>query len=301
VIHRDVKPENVLLSKTGAKLADFGVAHLPDSMITQRNVVLGTPSYTAPEALATADYGPASDQFSLAATLYESISGARAFAGDDAMDVAKKITIDDPPPVEGLDADPRIVARINGVLRRGLAKEKIERYATADDFGSALAIAIESRAITEQGPSSASRVTAPQRGASAPIRTPIAGSIIETPIRPSLIIRKKTHRAQNLFAALGLLVILGLIVFGRHNSDEAPPKDAPSASASTEAAPSTKPTHNVVPVVPVKKQAASASPSASASAAASPSASASAAASASAPPPASASARRNRLDPDPVY
>jgi serine/threonine-protein kinase len=154
VIHRDVKPENVLLSKTGPKIADFGVAHVPDSMITQRNVVLGTPAYTAPEALSTADYGPASDQFSFAATLYEALAGARAFPGNDAIDVVGKIANDDPKPLEGLDADPRIVGRINGVLRRGLAKEKIERYATAEDFGAAIAIAIESRVITEAPPAS---------------------------------------------------------------------------------------------------------------------------------------------------
>jgi serine/threonine-protein kinase len=53
VIHRDVKPENVLLAKTGAKLADFGIARLPDSTLTRAGVVLGTPAYSAPEALAS--------------------------------------------------------------------------------------------------------------------------------------------------------------------------------------------------------------------------------------------------------
>ena len=71
VIHRDIKPENILFSRTGAKIADFGIARIPESTITRVNTVLGTPAYTSPEALSTGDFGPASDQFAFAATLYE--------------------------------------------------------------------------------------------------------------------------------------------------------------------------------------------------------------------------------------
>src|SRR4029079_15653188 len=63
VIHRDVKPENVLFSRTGAKIADFGIARIPESTITRVNTVLGTPASTSPEALSTGEFGPASDQF----------------------------------------------------------------------------------------------------------------------------------------------------------------------------------------------------------------------------------------------
>ena len=65
-----------MLAVVGPKLTDFGIARLPDSTLTGSTTVLGTPAYSAPEALASGVFGPASDQFSLAATLYEALTGA---------------------------------------------------------------------------------------------------------------------------------------------------------------------------------------------------------------------------------
>ncbi len=247
VIHRDIKPENVLLAKTGPKVADFGVARAPDSLITQRDVILGTPSYTAPEVLTHGDYGPQSDQFSLAATMYEALTGTRAFGGDDPLDVARKVSDDDPRPLETLDADPRIVTRMNGVLKRGMAKKPEDRYQSAEDFGNALGIAIESRVFTETPQSQGRLLITPRPG---PVAT-------ETPIRPSLIIRKKTQRAQNVFAGVGLVVIIALIVFGRRTAEESLPKDAPSAtpSAAAPAPPRNTAPPSVIPVRPVQRPA----------------------------------------------
>jgi hypothetical protein len=76
----------------------------------------------------------------------------------------------------------------------------------------------------------------------------------ETPIRPSLIIRKKTQRAQNVFAGLGLVVIMALIIFGRRSAEESLPKDAPSASPSeSTSAPPPRPGPSVIPVRPVQR------------------------------------------------
>jgi serine/threonine-protein kinase len=139
VVHRDIKPENVILSPTGGKIADFGIARVPDSTLTRDGGLLGTPAYSAPEAIAEARFSPLSDQFSMAATLYEAIAGRRAFPGDDAIAVASRISTDEPPPIAevcGLDA------HVDTVLSRGLSKNPGARFETAADFGRALAEAL---------------------------------------------------------------------------------------------------------------------------------------------------------------
>jgi serine/threonine-protein kinase len=146
VLHRDVKPENVILRRFGAKIADFGIARLPNSTLTRRGCLLGTPAYSAPETLEGAQFSPLSDQFSLAATLYEAVSGRRAFPGDDALQVASKVRLDEPHPfaVElGLEPE------IDQILAKGLAKNPSQRYPDCAAFGAALATALAKNAGLE--------------------------------------------------------------------------------------------------------------------------------------------------------
>ncbi|MEO8703422.1 MAG: serine/threonine-protein kinase [Kofleriaceae bacterium] len=76
VVHRDVKPANILAAADGTwKLADFGVAHVPDSSLTMSGQFVGSPAYAPPEALVRGQSGPASDVFGLGATLYEAAIG----------------------------------------------------------------------------------------------------------------------------------------------------------------------------------------------------------------------------------
>jgi serine/threonine-protein kinase len=139
VLHRDIKPDNIILTANGAKVADFGIARVPDSTLTLGGKLLGTPAYSAPEALSGGRFSPRSDQFSMAATLYEAISGRRAFPGDDAVAVASKIGTDEPPPLAptaGIDA------HADTVLSRALAKDPRARFETCEEFGNALSEAL---------------------------------------------------------------------------------------------------------------------------------------------------------------
>jgi serine/threonine-protein kinase len=138
IIHRDVKPDNVLVGEDGrAKLADFGVARVPDAALTKEGQFLGTPCYAAPETLAEGRYGPRTDQFSFAAVLYELATGARAFPGDDAIAVAHWVIHDEPmPPTEAAHAE--LPPAIDDVLLRGLAKNDAERFASARALADAL-------------------------------------------------------------------------------------------------------------------------------------------------------------------
>ncbi len=140
VLHRDIKPENIILAPSGAKIADFGIARVPDSTLTLGGVLLGTPAYSAPEALSGGQFSAKSDQFSLAATLYEAISGRRAFPGEDAVAVAHKIANDDPPPLSNVaGVDPPVDA----VLQRALSRDPRTRFDTCAEFGAALSEALK--------------------------------------------------------------------------------------------------------------------------------------------------------------
>ena len=119
VLHRDVKPENIILTPKGSKIADFGIARVPNSTLTKNGGLLGTPAYSAPECIERGEFSAQSDQFSLAATLYEALSRRRAFPGEDAVTVAARITNDEPPSIaDSLGLDPHV----DGVLARGLAE-----------------------------------------------------------------------------------------------------------------------------------------------------------------------------------
>lgn len=139
VLHRDIKPQNIILTPTGAKIADFGIARVPDSTLTRDGGLLGTPAYSAPECITHGTFSPLSDQFSLAATLYEALSQTRAFPGEDAVSVATRITTDVPPGIAKLvGLDPHVDAS----LLRGMAKLPAERYSSARELGETLAEAL---------------------------------------------------------------------------------------------------------------------------------------------------------------
>jgi serine/threonine-protein kinase len=139
VVHRDVKPENVMLARTGAKIADFGIARVPDSTLTHVGGLLGTPAYSAPETFRASTFSPRSDQFSLAASLYEALSGARAFPGDDSVTVTSKIANDPPEPVA---AALGLAGVVDDVLARAMAKQPEARFPSCEAFGRALAAAL---------------------------------------------------------------------------------------------------------------------------------------------------------------
>lgn len=139
VVHRDIKPGNVILTEKGSRVADFGVARLPDSTLTQAGAKVGTPAYSAPETIRDAEHSPKSDQFSMAACLYEGLSGKRAYPGAEAVKVAHSIENGSPLRIAktlGLNA------RVDEVLLRGMAKKPEDRYESCKELGLALSEAL---------------------------------------------------------------------------------------------------------------------------------------------------------------
>jgi eukaryotic-like serine/threonine-protein kinase len=140
VVHRDVKPGNVLQGQDGRwKLADFGIAKwlLADETVTATGEVLGSPAYLAPERLAGREASSASDVYAAGVVLYEALSGRRPFDGDDPFAVAMAARDGRATPLSSLRpaADPRLVAAIE----RAMAVDPSVRWPSAAAFREALA------------------------------------------------------------------------------------------------------------------------------------------------------------------
>jgi len=159
VVHRDVKPANLLLDGAGHLwVVDFGLARLQsDAGLTMTGDLLGTLRYMSPEqalgSRAVIDHR--TDVYSLGVTLYEVLTLTPAFPGDERQDVLRRIVEDDPPAPRSLD--PGIPVDLETVVLKAMAKEPAERYATGQDFADDLRRFLEDRAIAARRPTWAQR------------------------------------------------------------------------------------------------------------------------------------------------
>lgn len=148
VIHRDLKPENLLITDNGqVKLADFGIARIPNADLTKEGQFLGTPCYAAPETLRQGEYSEASDLFSFGAVMYEAACGERAFPGTEAMAVAHQVMNTDPVPPSEVNRGAAIPSAVDAVILRALRKNPGDRWASARTFVSALREAYDGRRV----------------------------------------------------------------------------------------------------------------------------------------------------------
>jgi len=146
VIHRDLKPENLLITGNGqVKLADFGIARVPNADLTKEGQFLGTPCYSAPETLRKGEYSEQSDLFSFGAVMYEAASGERAFPGTEAMAVAHAVMDSSPVPPSEANRGASIPTAVDAAILRALEKNPGSRYASARTFVAALRQAYDGR------------------------------------------------------------------------------------------------------------------------------------------------------------
>jgi serine/threonine protein kinase len=137
VVHRDVKPSNVLLVRGGAaKLADFGIARLCWAPITRSGEIIGSPGYMAPEQLSRGVVHPRSDIYSLAVVAHETLTGVRPYRRSSLGALLESIVRDAPP--RASLANPALPAEVDAVLAKGLAKAPEDRYADGRALVSAL-------------------------------------------------------------------------------------------------------------------------------------------------------------------
>ncbi|MCA1712524.1 MAG: protein kinase [Actinobacteria bacterium] len=208
VVHRDVKPGNLLVRPDGViKVTDFGIARATDAVpLTQTGTVVGTAYYLSPEQASGSPVTPASDVYSLGVVAYECLSGRRPFPGDNAVAVALAHLRDEPPPLP-----PHVPGPVRDLVLRALAKDPKQRPVHAGDFGRAaqalradlagegtVELPVEPPAATRAEPADATRalpslVTVPAR----------RGADLPAPSR-------NHQRSVRLAGALLAVVLLGL-------------------------------------------------------------------------------------------
>ncbi|MCP2336395.1 serine/threonine-protein kinase [Actinomadura rupiterrae] len=136
VLHRDVKPQNILVSRYGEPaLADFGIARLVDNQDASHTQAF-TPHHAAPEVLEGRQPGPASDIYSLGSTLYQLLAGKPAFrgpAGEGIAQLMMRILNEPPPPIQRADVPPPV----QRVIAQSMAKIPEQRFGSAVEFARA--------------------------------------------------------------------------------------------------------------------------------------------------------------------
>ena len=226
VVHRDLKPGNIFLCRNGAfpqfvKVLDFGIAKLEQhdrTPLTANASLMGTPGYMAPEqALGKVDHVDArSDQFALAAIVYEMLAGQPAFfrPGDSVFNILERVIHEDPPPLNQTQAS----AAVSRAVQRGLSKNPASRFATIQEFLAA-AGATRQLAYGQAAPvalGNAPPVTADDR----------AGELTHSPGT-----RRKIYVASLVGVSFASLLGGSYVVFGRGTGAESVATPHPVAQA----------------------------------------------------------------------
>jgi serine/threonine-protein kinase len=141
VIHRDLKPGNILINDDGRiKITDFGVARIDTSTLTALGDIVGTPHYMAPEQFVGQEATPRTDLYQVGVIVYELITGARPFTGNN-VEILRRVVNERPASPSTLN--PKVSWQLDWVVQKALAKEPADRFGSAREFADALKIALE--------------------------------------------------------------------------------------------------------------------------------------------------------------
>ncbi|MEO8345367.1 MAG: protein kinase, partial [Betaproteobacteria bacterium] len=238
VIHRDIKPANIILLPDGSvKVADFGIAHIEKSELTQLGAVLGTPSYMSPEQIQGLKIDGRSDLFSVGVILYQFLTGERPFTGSSTITM-RKVLEENPLPPSRFNV--QLPGAIDSVVKKALEKRADDRYQSADAFAAGLEAAVNGGGsastdptliappMPKPGSTSTSEMTRAMTDAP-PIATAIAAA--PTPSRSKL-----PAIAIVVALALGLAAWFGMQLRDRVATQSAQPAVAPPTPAAASAA-----------------------------------------------------------------
>ncbi len=267
LVHRDIKPGNILITPTGkVKLTDFGIAKAVDAVpVTRQGMVMGTAHYIAPEQAAGHKAGPASDVYSLGVVGYECLAGQRPFPADSAVAVAMMHVHHTPPPLP-----PDVPPGARALIEATLVKDPRQRYRTGGEFAAAVgAVRAGHRLPLPAGLASAAATTAltghhPPRTALLPpwaLSGPLPTSSSGPPTGPrggsysgGYPPQRQSGRRTVIGVALALFAVLVLVLSSylireMVRSTDAVPGSGTGASG-TEAPPAPGPTAEPAPAPP---------------------------------------------------
>lgn len=151
IVHRDIKPANIfILNGSGTvKIADFGIARVDNSELTQVGSVLGTPSYMSPEQCTGSHVDARSDLFSVGVLMYELLTGRKAFKGDNSNTIMHNVVHGEPQNPSELNGE--LPKAFDPLVKKALAKKVDQRFQSAEEFKEALSMALQGKRIVAPG------------------------------------------------------------------------------------------------------------------------------------------------------
>jgi beta-lactam-binding protein with PASTA domain/predicted Ser/Thr protein kinase len=211
VIHRDLKPHNVIIDEEGrARVTDFGIARAGASDMTMTGSIMGTAQYLSPEQAQGYTVSGSSDLYSIGVILYELLTGVVPFEGETAVAIAfKQVSATPRPPSE---LNPAVSPSLDAIVLRALAKDPAERYATADELSAALQH--EREALPAYSPAAVASAYDSYRTSEHP---PAAGALLLAPGAPLAedygepLAQDAERRRRALWWGLGALLLAGLV------------------------------------------------------------------------------------------
>ncbi|OBI51422.1 serine/threonine-protein kinase [Mycobacterium sp. E787] len=238
ILHRDIKPGNVLLSADGGvmKVADFGIAKTPGVAYTQTGQVVGTIAYLSPQRLAGAPATVADDLYAVGVVGYEALAGHRPFPQDNMAALARAILHDRPPPLARLrpDVDPALLT----VIKRAMAPDPRHRFGSAEEMRDVL----HGRRIT-------GAVAAPPRPPTKVLDMPLPPPVVNPSAPPP--VPRLSGRHKKLLATLGAVLAVLVVLFAFAANPAPVPTPTEPVTTST---PSPVPVNNPVPPPPPTEQ-----------------------------------------------